>query len=64
MKCGLCGYEFDESRKTVCDSCPVKSNCEFVCCPRCGYKTVVSAPATRKIAGFLKSLFGGNDAKS
>jgi hypothetical protein len=64
MKCPLCGCEFDESMKTACDSCPVKSNCEFICCPRCGYKTVVSSPGTRKIAGFFKNLFGGNDAKS
>lgn len=63
MICPLCGYEFDESRKTVCDSCPVKSNCEFICCPRCGYKTVVSSPATKKIAGLFKTLFGGKDEK-
>ncbi|MDD4052424.1 MAG: hypothetical protein PHR28_11085 [candidate division Zixibacteria bacterium] len=64
MKCALCGFEFDESLKTTCAGCPVKSNCEFICCPRCGYKTVVSSPATKKIAGFFKTMFGGKNEKS
>ncbi len=64
MKCNLCGCEFDESRRTPCESCPVKSGCEFICCPQCGYKTIESSPLTRKLGRVIKSILGDADAKS
>jgi rubredoxin len=39
MKCALCGYEFDPD-KTECRGCAINKNCNTVCCPNCGYRTV------------------------
>lgn len=57
MKCGFCGYEFDEGDEGVkaCSGCPMSGRCGKVKCPRCGYENV-------KNIGLLKRLgFGRKD---
>lgn len=40
IECGLCGYEYDPDQHIACQSCPLHSGCNLVCCPACGYQTV------------------------
>ncbi|ADL06961.1 hypothetical protein [Thermosediminibacter oceani] len=42
MKCGFCGYEFDEEERgaRTCGGCPMSGRCGKVKCPRCGYEMV------------------------
>ncbi|NLA74034.1 MAG: hypothetical protein GX846_00910 [Deltaproteobacteria bacterium] len=40
MKCVLCGYEFDPDENS-CKGCALNKNCNSICCPHCGYSTVV-----------------------
>ena len=52
MKCTLCGFEF-EPTDSLCRGCPLKSNCSMVCCPNCGYQTVVDSPGIRLMRRIL-----------
>jgi hypothetical protein len=40
IECSLCGYSYNPEQHIACQSCPVHSNCNLVCCPECGYQTV------------------------
>ena len=40
IECGLCGYEYNPDQHIACQSCPLHSDCNLVCCPACGYQTV------------------------
>jgi hypothetical protein len=40
IECGLCGYHYDPDQHIACQSCPLHSGCNLVCCPACGYQTV------------------------
>ena len=62
--CPACGLDFDDSRPVPCRSCPMKTNCAFVCCPRCGYRTIVSSPTTDRITRILKNWFGGERGRT
>jgi rubredoxin len=42
MKCALCGFEFDPD-KNECKGCAINKNCNTICCPNCGYSTVVKS---------------------
>ncbi|MDD5285937.1 MAG: hypothetical protein PHD54_08765 [Desulfuromonadaceae bacterium] len=53
MKCGFCGYEFDEYEgKNGCGSCP--GGCHNIHCPRCNYKNPLEPQYLRKIKNMLK----------
>lgn len=53
MKCGFCDYEFDESEGGVdCPGCPLRGNCGYVRCPRCGYDNPREAALVRLIRGW------------
>lgn len=40
VKCTFCGHQYDPDRHLACQSCPLHSGCNLVCCPACGYQTV------------------------
>ena len=40
INCGLCGHRYNPDQHIACQSCPLHSNCNLVCCPACGYQTV------------------------
>jgi hypothetical protein len=54
MICPMCGLEFDITPNIRCSGCVLKSKCETVCCPRCGYATVVES----SLVSWAKRLFG------
>jgi hypothetical protein len=60
MTCPLCGLEFEINANTRCTGCLLKKGCEKICCPRCGYETVVES----SLVGFAKKLFGKRPAGS
>lgn len=40
IKCGLCGFEFDENKAAfACASCFMMKECKLIKCPRCGFET-------------------------
>lgn len=44
MRCGFCGYEFDEvEAEMACRSCPLAPHCGLLRCPRCGYEMLPEA---------------------
>lgn len=39
IKCGLCGFEFNENEaQTACEHCSMKKTCKLIKCPKCGYE--------------------------
>jgi Fe2+ transport system protein FeoA len=52
--CPLCGSAMGEA---ACSSCPLSSGCALVCCPTCGYSTVV-AGESRLVRWVLHLLRG------
>ncbi len=50
LVCPVCGFVFNPGENQACPSCPLKSKCQVVCCPNCGYQTVVRAEFTDFIA--------------
>jgi hypothetical protein len=38
----MCGQRYDPDQQVACQSCPMHSGCNLVCCPNCGYQTVDS----------------------
>jgi C4-type Zn-finger protein len=61
--CPLCGRQFDPKANQACSKCPFKKGCQVVCCPNCGYQTVVEG----KLGDAMKKLFskeGGHDGSS
>ena len=40
IECIMCGYQYDPDQHLACQSCPLHSDCNLVCCPACGYQTV------------------------
>jgi len=40
IECNFCGYLYDPDQHLACQTCPLHSNCNLVCCPACGYQTV------------------------
>jgi hypothetical protein len=39
MKCGFCGFEFDEcNSKSGCAGCPMNGSCKKIKCPNCNYE--------------------------
>lgn len=39
MKCGLCGYSFDERQMVqACSGCIFSKGCQLTRCPRCAYE--------------------------
>ncbi len=53
LVCPVCGITFNLDENQACSSCPLKSKCQVVCCPNCGYQTVVKAEFTDFIAKLL-----------
>lgn len=60
ITCSLCGFKFDPADNTHCAGCVLKSKCETVCCPRCGYETVIESSLTR----FAKKIFSRRKSDS
>lgn len=58
--CSLCGYELDGKGLRPCDSCPMDSNCQVVCCPNCGYGQVDVEGST--LVKWFTSIFGSSGA--
>jgi hypothetical protein len=55
VKCGFCGYEFDEKDGSVgCRECPMASGCRMIKCPRCNYENPPEPAVVRKI----RKIFG------
>lgn len=56
MKCGLCGYEFDEDRaQLACSACPIMKGCKLIKCPRCGFE---APPEPKWFKRFKKKMSG------
>lgn len=52
MKCGFCGYEFEEhDGKQGCGSCP--GGCHAIHCPRCNYKNPQVTSLEKRIKTFI-----------
>ncbi len=59
MKCSFCGYEFDASEgDTNCPGCPLRGNCGYVRCPRCGYDIPQEAALVRLIRNWTNRRHG------
>ncbi len=57
MKCGFCGYEFDEEdANSGCVSCPLSSGCNKLKCPRCNYENPPEPALVQKIKKLLKRI--------
>ena len=54
IQCSMCGQRFDPDRHIGCQSCPMHSGCNLVCCPACGYQTV--DPGRSKLGRLVRSL--------
>ena len=68
--CDLCGHQYDPEMHLGCQSCPLHSECNLVCCPACGYQTVDTQrsflvklssylPGFRRSSKFVKKSFEG-----
>ena len=55
-QCPLCGYRFPpaEMPERGCRICPMKSHCDALVCPNCGY----CMPQTTRVELFLRKWFG------
>ena len=62
MRCSLCGYEFDQRDARCTPACPMFEECEFICCPNCGYLEV--DPAHAKSVQFLQKLLRRNEKRT
>lgn len=61
MKCALCGYVFDETKRLEsCQSC-LGSGCTKIKCPNCGYETLPDPEIGSKIIKFLKRRLNLDD---
>jgi rubredoxin len=61
MKCGFCGYEYDENEgENGCGNCP--GGCHSVHCPRCNYKNPLE-PSLIKSVRKLFSMKENNSKK-
>jgi len=59
VKCSFCGYEFDASEgDTNCPGCPLRGNCGYVRCPRCGYDIPQEAALVRLIRNWTNRRHG------
>jgi rubredoxin len=55
MKCKICGYVFDEHKKTLlCQGCPTH-NCKMVRCPNCGFEHLPVRETELKMFKILKN---------
>lgn len=55
MRCGFCGYEFDEDKGVRgCAGCPTAMGCKMVKCPRCNYENPPEPAWLKRV----KSFFG------
>lgn len=53
MKCGFCGYEYDEGEgKKGCGGC--QGGCHSVHCPRCNYKNPLEPGLVKSIRNIFK----------
>ncbi len=53
LVCPLCGFKFNPQDNLACPSCPFKAKCQAICCPNCGYQTVVQGEFTDFVAHFF-----------
>lgn len=59
MKCGFCGFEFDEAEANAgCKSCPMSAGCRMIKCPRCNYENPPEPSLVRKIRNIIKKSGG------
>lgn len=58
LTCSMCGHRFDPAGHVACQSCPLQSGCQLVCCPACGFEMV--NPDRSVAARWLKRLFKKN----
>ncbi len=55
MKCGFCGFVFDEEEASAgCKNCPLASGCKMVKCPRCNYENPPEPAVLKKIRNFFR----------
>lgn len=55
MKCGFCGYEFQEEEADAgCGNCPLSSGCRMLKCPRCNYEN----PPEPQLVWKIKRIIG------
>jgi rubredoxin len=55
MKCGFCGYEFDEEEVTPgCRNCPLASGCKMIKCPRCNYENPPEPKFVKNVKKILR----------
>jgi len=64
ITCSLCGTTFDPAENRRCQSCPLHHSCQLVCCPVCGYETVLVENSA--LANLTQRLFqiAGKKSKS
>lgn len=55
IECPFCGHRFNIVEESTCQSCPLKKNCNLVCCPVCGYQVVDLSIST--IASLIGAWF-------
>lgn len=61
--CPLCGRQFDPKTNQACLKCPFKKGCQMVCCPNCGYQTVVEGKLGNAVKRWLLKE-GSHDGSS
>jgi hypothetical protein len=64
LTCALCGHIFDPQAQPGCRSCPLRPNCNLVCCPACGYETVDPGRSSlvRLFSRWLPALSDAHDS--
>jgi len=56
--CPMCGCRYNVDEQAACQACPINKDCQMVCCPVCGYKTIDTAGS--KLAGIVEKWFNIN----
>jgi ribosomal protein L37AE/L43A len=58
FSCPMCGYTFDKTAHTGCQSCPLNGGCSLICCPQCGYQMVDPGQSSlaRLASGLLSKM--------
>ncbi len=55
MRCGFCGYDFEEKEGIQgCKNCPMSGGCKMIKCPKCNYENPSEPFWVKKVKGFFK----------
>jgi hypothetical protein len=54
QRCGFCSREFEpDEAQPACASCPLRSGCQLVRCPHCGFENAQTPPWLSRVRTWL-----------